>query len=325
MKDQTEGSQFLRAYALGEFCSDTEADSESTASFEFDEQEFLLSTEDDLFDDYLSGELSEEDSIKFADCYLNNAAGREKLQFAAAFRRYRATSEGPRSQFSVNAITIRSNQTIPPSIRHRRALTLWAISACVVTGAVLAIGLMKPPRSEQLARDATPDHLAGDSSAGATVIKGGTFISNVSGQAAPVAAAHRRQVQTVPLPTESLYPKNVMVCFFPASMIDTKGSAKKISIPATAQRLHVQLGFSGDVNKAYSVQLQNGGGRNVFRQRGLMLEPLVSGTGITFSVPAKILPPGKYRLALEETTEDGNPERLGVYKMQVAVSEGRLF
>jgi len=306
MKDQTEGAQFLRRYASGEFFADAEPVPDLPLPGDNQEHEFLLALEDDLFDDYLSGELSDQGRDIFGDYFLNTVEGRQKLEFGRVFRGYLETKTGSGPQ-GVERISIRRTPV------RRGVIAICTVTAVLLTGTFLyMVGRRKQRPTEAIRTTASADLSSAAAYSYDSVRKGVT----------PEKTADQREARShsakSPVAVGDSNPGNVMVCFFPVSMIDPRGITKKIRIPAATDRLRLQLGFFGDVNKAYGVHLQSRSGKNVYWEHGLMLEPLISGNGITFNVPANILAPGNYRLELEETNPDGNPEVLGVYRMEVS-------
>ena len=334
MKNRAEGDQFLKRYARGEFWPDRDPIVDSPLPEISEEDDHLLAIEDDLFDDYLSGELTEEGRAEFNDLFLD-ADGIQKLEFAATLRKYLAAARQTEKGGIGESVNQRSDRLFSDSPIHhfndvpfiRRSSRPFIISICAATAVVTFVfayalcGCKNTPgetaskTTSQMSENGRNSFYGYDARA----------TKSVESSTETIAKQPDRQQLSKRSPVVgSSYPRNVMVCFFPASMIDTVGTAKKISIPAMTDQLHLQLGFSGDVNKAYAVHLKNRGGKSVYWQHGLMLEPLVSGTGITFSVPANILSPGNYKLALEETNPDGSPEQLGVYRMEVAPSDARF-
>jgi hypothetical protein len=85
-----EDEKLIRQYLLGELNEQVLAQVEARimTDDEFDSQVQLI--EDELVEEYVCSELSEQERVKFERIFLASAAGREKVEFTTAFRAYLA-------------------------------------------------------------------------------------------------------------------------------------------------------------------------------------------------------------------------------------------
>ena len=87
MADELNHKKILRKYLLGELSDDEAEQVERQLMTDSAYAEEASILEDELVEEYFSGELSVEDRIRFQSGYLSSAEGRQHLDFEAAFRK----------------------------------------------------------------------------------------------------------------------------------------------------------------------------------------------------------------------------------------------
>ncbi|HEX3560755.1 MAG TPA: hypothetical protein VHU19_16240 [Pyrinomonadaceae bacterium] len=88
----------LRQYLLGDLTQPAQQRVEQRLLTEDDFFEEMLLGEEELIDDYVGGNLSVEDRLKFERHFLSTPERHRQLRFARAFRRYAASSLAPPPQ-----------------------------------------------------------------------------------------------------------------------------------------------------------------------------------------------------------------------------------
>jgi hypothetical protein len=96
------------------------------------------------------------------------------------------------------------------------------------------------------------------------------------------------------------------------------GTRPKLVLPPSARQVRIQIGIDPeDDYKTFGVDLHGPAGQSVWTQSGLPARRIRGGRAITLTLPATLLQPGQYELALKGVTPDGNPEDLAFHYFEV--------
>jgi anti-sigma factor RsiW len=97
------------------------------------------------------------------------------------------------------------------------------------------------------------------------------------------------------------------------------GTRPKLVIPGSARQVRIQVGIDPeDDYKSFSVDLHGPSGQSIWTQSSLPARHIRGGRAITLTLPATLLQPGQYELALKGLIPGGNPEDLAFHYFEVA-------
>jgi hypothetical protein len=89
-------------------------------------------------------------------------------------------------------------------------------------------------------------------------------------------------------------------------------------LPESARLVKLQVGIEPeDQYQNVRGELRGPNGQPVWTQSRLSPRSVPGGRGVTLSLPARILIPGQYELALTEVTSEGKTEDVGYYYFEV--------
>jgi len=92
----------------------------------------------------------------------------------------------------------------------------------------------------------------------------------------------------------------------------------KLVLPPSARQVRIQIGIDPeDDYKTFGVDLHGPSGQSVWTQSGLPARRIRGGRAITLTLPATLLRPGQYELALKGLTLGGSPEDLAFHYFEV--------
>jgi anti-sigma-K factor RskA len=148
-----EDNKELRQYLLGDLTQPAQQRVEQRLLTEDDFFEELLLGEEELIDDYVGGNLSGEDRLKFERHFLSTPERHRQLRFARAFTRYAA-----RSNERVVSESVKAQALAPPPqpIWAERFRAFWnrqtralrpAVAVAMIAVIAAALWLVIPPTS----------------------------------------------------------------------------------------------------------------------------------------------------------------------------------
>jgi anti-sigma factor RsiW len=276
--------ELLRQYLLG---PQTEADLSRVEERLMSDTELfeeLLMLEDEVIDQYVRGQMSNEDRASFERHFLQSPERREQLRFGRALANYvdlvhAASSPGlikDQSSESLGADALSksaADQSTKPEGRKRQRLTLfwpfqnpalsWAIAAVVLVGMVGAAWFIVRNLS-------TP------------VVPGKVFAVTVT----------------------------------PSGLTRDGGQIQTLSIPPSTDTVRLQLALPLQPFQEYSIRLMNGSGASVWQADRLRSIESSGNTFLEVDVPASLLKPDYYRVKLQGRST-GPAEELPSYNFRV--------
>lgn len=314
--------QNIRQYLLGELSEPEQVEIEDRA---FEDQrvvEQILSVEQDLIDDYVSGDIPEARRQDFQKHFLASAERRKKIAFAQALA---VVVNAP----VVNAPAPAIDVAAAPSWRTRlaafftRPVTAYSMAAASLllffVGSWLVVERVRlrseiaqlrtakesqTAQNHQLENDLANERLRNQE----LMASRGT----PSPQTTPEI-----QPETPPQPTTPTSPIVVALSLLPgisrgSNSVPTLAIAKDVSL------VRLQIGIDPQENyRRYRVALRTETGQQVLAQGNLLARGVSHGRSILLSVPASALGKGRYELALEGITESGTTEAVGFYYFDV--------
>ena len=284
MKQFMEDKGRIRQYLLGVLPEVEQRRIEELFILNPDYREHVSIIEDELIEDYLDGELSEEEGQQFTAYFLATPQQRRRLQIARSLKSHAAQSADERTvrkdfgrRKSLHWLSWRNPFFALP------VAAVLLIFVLVGTGKVLEVRRLSQQREqEQIRRAAIERELA---------------------QVNDPGGARSGQVFAVVLP--------------PVSVRGMGQGPAGFTPPADAPVVELRLVLIGEEFQSYRVLLQRVGEPGSFAIQNLRAESTPEGRAVTVRVPAHLLSRGDYQLQLLGVGAGGQAEPTGDYTFQV--------
>jgi hypothetical protein len=315
--------QNIRLYLLGELSEQEQVEIEDRA---FEDQrvlEQILAVEQDLIDDYVSGDIPEENLPRFQNHFLASAERKKKVTFAktlAAVANATVLNEGPAPAIKVDAPSWHAKLTAfftRPVIAYSFAaasLVLFIVGSWLVVdrirlGSEIAqfrtIQESQTAQNRQLEKDLVDERLRNQE-----------LMAN-RGAAPQQTPTPKLQPETPQQPTTPTSPVVVALSLLPG-ISRSSNSLPRLAIAKDVSLVRLQIGIDPKENyRRYRVELRTENGRQVLAQGNLSARGGTRGRNIPLNVPASVLGNGRYELTLKGITESGATEDVGFYYFDV--------
>jgi len=304
--------QTVKRYLLGEL-----SESEQSALEEkyFRDPEIfneVLTTESDLVDGYVRGQLANNVRERFEHSYMTHPARTNRVKFAAALAARLDQIEEPATESQERASPRSWWQRLLASLRGQsptlRLAMAFGVLLIVVGGVWIILETRRRQReSEQAAAARETEHQQrlreqlrqlGE--------QGGR-----ANQSADKQAAVEPNPQPTPNPTDASAPHSVSLALTVGGVRGgDSNQIRTLIIPPGTTQARLLLNLKENNYPGYRASLQTIGGVEVFSQKGV--KPLLSKTGaiFVFTVPAHKLAAGDYVLTLRGINPDGEVDDL---------------
>jgi len=311
--------QNIRQYLLGELSEQEQVEIEDRA---FEDQrvlEQILAVEQDLIDDYVSGDIPEEQRQEFQQHFLASAERKKKIAFAKALAA--VVNQNP-------ALVI--DRATAPSWRTKlaaffaRPVTAYSFAAAslllLIVGSWLVVDRIRlrseiaqlrtaqesqTAQNRQLEKDLANERLQNQE----LMANRGTPL-----QQTPTPEIRSESPQQPTTPTS---PVVVALSLLPG-ISRGSNSLPQLAIAKDVTLVRLQIGIDPQENyRRYRVELRTENGRQVLAQGNLLARTGSHGRSIPLSVPASDLGNGRYELTLKGITESGTTEDVGFYYFDV--------
>jgi hypothetical protein len=314
--------QNIRQYLLGELSEQEQVEIEDRA---FEDQrvlEQIVAVEQDLIDDYISGDIPEEKRHGFQKHFLASAERRKKIAFAKALSSVvnAIVNEGPAPAIDVGA----------PSWRTRlaaffaRPVTAYSFAAASLllffVGSLLVIDRIRL-RSElaqlRTAQDSqTAQNRELEKDLANERLRNQELMAN-RGTPPQQTPTPETQPESPQQPTTPTSPVVVALSLLPG-ISRGSNSVPRLAIAKDVSLVRLQIGIDPQENyQRYRVELHTENGRQVLAQGNLSARVGSHGRSIPLNVPATVLGNGRYELALKGIAESGSTEDVGFYYFDV--------
>ena len=311
--------QNIREYLLGELSEQEQVEIEDRA---FEDQSVLqeiLAVEQDLIDDYVSGDIPEEKRHGFKTHFLASAERRKKVAFAKALTA--VVNESPAPVIDVPT---------GPSWRTKfaaffaRPVTAYSFAAAslllFVVGSWLIIDRTRLNSELAQLRSAQETQIAQvrqlEKDLANERLRNDELMAN-RGTTPQQTPTPENQPQSPPQPTTPISPVVVALSLFPG-ISRGSNSVPQLSIAKDVNLVRLQIGIDPlEIYRSYRVELRTERGARVLTQGNLAARAGRKGRSIALSVPANALGNGQYELALKGIAENGTTEDVGFYYFDV--------
>ena len=315
--------QNIRLYLLGELSEQEQVEIEDRAFEDQQVLEQILAVEQDLIDDYVSGDIPEENLHRFQNHFLASAERKKKVTFAktlAAVANATVLTEGPAPAIEADAPSWHAKLTAfftRPVIAYSFAaasLVLFIVGSWLVVdrirlGSEIAqfrtIQESQTAQNRQLEKDLVDERLRNQE-----------LMAN-RGAAPQQTPTPKLQPETPQQPTTPTSPVVVALSLLPG-ISRSSNSLPRLAIAKDVSLVRLQIGIDPKENyRRYRVELRTENGRQVLAQGNLSARGGTRGRNIPLNVPASVLGNGRYELTLKGITESGATEDVGFYYFDV--------
>jgi hypothetical protein len=311
--------QNIRQYLLGELSEKEQVEIEDRAFEDQSVLEQILAVEQDLIDDYVSGDIPEENLHRFQNHFLASAERKKKVTFAKTLAT--VVNENPAPVIDVAAapswqakLTAFFTRPVIAYSFAAASLVLFIVGSWLVVDRIRlgsqiaqfrAIQESQTAQNHQLEKDLVDERLRNQelmANRGATPLQTPT---------------PKLQPENPPQPTTPTSPVVVALSLLPG--ISRGGnSLPQLAIAKDVNLVRLQIGIDPKENyRRYRVELRTENGRQVSAQGNLSARGGSRGMSIPLNVPASVLGNGRYELTLKGITESGTTEDVGFYYFDV--------
>jgi len=282
MKEANEEEFRIRRYLLGDLGEGEQESVEERFITDRDFKELALIVEDELVQDYLSGQLSAPEKAAFVRHFLSTPQQHRKVHLAGALRRYMAAAGAPalatEPSIEVRSPGFRSETSRRPPWRTPSVLV--PASLALLLAIVLGLGWLAGTR-----------------------------------QRGEELADSRQEIERLNQQPAFDDPSWAVL-----SPLNVRGDRKTNVLEPRANGIVVQLWLMliEDEYPSYRAFIQKDGDAEQLLVNTLRAETTSRGRAIPLRVPAELLRPGTYILKLKGIGEDGQIEEVGEYNFRVA-------
>ena len=309
--------QNIRRYLLGELSEQEQVDIEDRA---FEDQKVLqeiLTVEQDLIDDYVSGDIPEEKRQGFETHFLASAERSKKVAFAKALAA--VVNASPATATSVatapswrTKLTAFFTRPVTAYSFAAASLLLFVVGSLLVVDRIRLHSELGQLRSAQESRIAQLGQLEKDLAN--ERLRNDELMAN-RGTQTQQPQTSETQPDGAQQPSSS--PVVVALSLFPG-ISRGSNSLPQLSIAKDVSLVRLQIGIDPqETYRRYRVELRTEKGQPVLAQGNLSARVGSKGRSIPLSVPARALTKGRYEVTLKGITESGTTEDVGFYYFEV--------
>lgn len=310
----------IRRYLLGELSEQEQVEIEDRA---FEDQQVLeqvLAVEQDLIDDYVSGDIPEEKRRNFQTHFLASAERKKKVAFARTLaavvnethvfqEQHIATDITGSPSWSTRLTGFFTRPVVAYSF-VTASLLLFAVGSWLILERVRLNSEIARLRTAQESQTAQNRQLEQDLAN--ERLRNQELMAN-RGQPSQETPTPEIQPETPPKPTTPTSPVVVALSLLPGI---SRGSSAvpQLSIGRDVSLVRLQIGIDPQENyRRYRVELRSEKGQQVLTQGNLS----VQGRRVPLSVSASALAKGRYEVTLKGITDNGTTEDVGFYYFDV--------
>ncbi len=319
--------KLITRYLLGELPEEQQIEIEDRA---FSDQEFLASitaVENDLIDEYVRGQMSENDRRRFEQRFLVSESRRKRVGFARALTRVMAeTRVTERETPTVVAAPVVSWRDALAAFIHglhpAGKLALAAAMLLILIGGAWLITETLRLRSQltNLQAQRQGDRQALERQVEVERKRSEELAAQLERekqQRAQTDESLHRLSETVNRPDETPRPIIASLMLLPG-MSRGASTQPKLVLPANASVTQIQIGLEPEEEfKNFGVELRTISGRSVWTRDHLTARNTRGGRIVRLTLPASVLGSGEYELRLKGVNATGETEDVGFYYFAV--------
>ena len=323
--------ELIARYLLGDLPEEQQTEIEDRA---FRDEGFLQdirAVESDLIDEYVRQELRDPQRLQFETRFLASAERRRKLEFARALSAVVSEAEVTEKETrpAVRPTPTTWRDSFAALVRILSPAAKFAMAAAVL---LIVFGgswlLVQTYRSRTELARIQAEQQAGrnDQQTLEQQIAGERARNNDLAAQLQREKEARRQSEALVQElervgnerrTQPTQPTIISLALLPG--ISRGGGVRpKLVLPQSARLVHLQVGIDPeDQYKRFSVELRAQGGKQVWTRDGLAAARTRGGRAVSLTLPANLLAPGQYEVALKAVTSEGRTADVGYYYFDV--------
>jgi hypothetical protein len=327
MSAEPYSEEIIARYLLGDLPEGQQTEIEDRAFTDEGLMQHILAVESDLIDEYVRHELRDSQRRQFETRFLASDERRRKVEFARALSAVASEAEAPEKAARPGVVRtpITWQDSLAAFIRVLSPAAKFAMAAAVLLivfgGSWLLVQTYKS--RNELARiraEQQVDH-NGQQTLEQQIASERARNNDLAAQLQREKEA-RQQAETSTKELESARkqptePTTISLALLPG--IPRSGSARpKLVLLQSARLVRLQVGIEPeDQYKNFRVEMHGPGGQQILTRDGLSARKSGAGRIVVLSLPAKMLDPGQYELALKGVTDEGRTEDVGYYYFDV--------
>jgi hypothetical protein len=324
-----EDEKLIRQYLLGELNEQvlTQVETRLMTDDDFDSQVQFI--EDELIEEYVCSELNAQEREKFEQMFLTTPAGREKVEFAAAFRTYIKRPEPKPAPVVIKSEPTSWFGALVAFWKAHKDLTAYSLALVVLLLSVNIWLAIKSDRAQNRLSELEAQQAAFQAET-AALKKERDEANTRATKAQDEAQAINQEKEKLAQELASLQKPekktgetaslgdSVFAMLQPLD--DTRGSTSGNAPPLTLNKPTLRLGlkFTQDIFKSFRATVKNRDGSStpfvVTPSRG---KKSGSASIVVLKIPAAQLTDGRYEIALTGTTSEGKTELIDKYAFSV--------
>jgi cell division protein FtsL len=322
METKSLNEELIVRYLLDDLPEEEQARLEDLAFSDRELMQNILAVESDLIDDYARGELSDPERRRFERRFLASSERRQKVEFARALAKIiPETRTGEASQTATDVAPKSWFNSLIASLRSLNPVLTWSMATATV---MLAIGVwwlttetirlrgqvaqLQAERQERRREEESLQRqLAGERARSQELDAQLERERELRGRSEELARRSKAREKPTGLAT-------IAALFLPAGVPRSADDRPALLLPQEAQIARLQIGLErGDDYERYRAELRTREGREVWIQNNLRARAGRAGRFVELDLPASLLEPGEYELALKGVSDRKEVKDLGYY------------
>jgi hypothetical protein len=332
MTSNVKYDQTLRRYLLGDLGEETQRHLEERLVTDTEYFQELLIVEDELVDEYVRGDLSEQEKEDFESHFLCSRERREKLSFAGVLRDYVDTVPVSNDSDSYRLSAWFKQKILAPLRVPSPALGAAMAAAILVTviGVVWLIAVnwqlhrqLNGASAEQRALRVSEQDLQKQL---AEERNRGRVLTDSLQQEQDQRTRLEREIASLRAQQErsafGLRPSGVPIASFllAPGLLRGSGEMERVIIPTGSSLVQLQLDIGVDDYVSYRAALHEVEGDQIWTQSKLKAETIDDKTLVVLTLPSQLLQRGDYYLRLSGLSSAGESELIARYHFR-AIAE----
>jgi hypothetical protein len=318
-RETNKNKDLIVRYLLGDLAENEQVAIEDRAFEDHNYLENIVAIEDDLIDSYVNGEIPASQRTKFENSFFSSDRRRKKVEFAQALATVTAEAASglqewpavtPRREWQNPLKGLFSNLRLVPAFSGALAALLLVIAgAWLITHNLRLNSEIARLRSEQQQREVERKNLEEQ-------------VNKERTRSEELAAELEREQQRVSEQSSQTLPETapstIASLILGPAISRGNNNRSKLEITEAIRTARLQVMIDPQDNyPRFQVEIRSPNGQSIFSRNKLNARVTKSTRALFLSVPAAVLKPGRYELALKGVTGDGRTEDVAFHYFDV--------
>ena len=284
MEDARVTEQMARSFLLGDVDTSERERIESLFLTDPEIKQTILFAEEDLFEDYLEGNLSADDAEKFREQYASTATERRKLRIKQSTRQHALRKS--QKVFASASVFEKLRSALPAPLFDLR-FVVPALASLVI---VLMIG----------------------------AVWMGLRIKRTARENSQQASIERQLADLNSTASLNSQPPQMLLLTVAPTLFRSANSSSELTLQPSSQVIELHLLWTQkEEYPSYQAELGRVGGRRAFKFPPLQIEKGPDGRLVRLRIQAELFDTGLYRITVRGIGRDGAPETSEEYDFQI--------